>query len=1540
MITRTSPQFVLRRLALALAVSIVSMASSWGQSCGNSNPNGPAGNQNNQYNPTPTTPDPVNVYTGNDFRAIKDLTVWGSVGQVPLVFERYANSRAIPDFNWFGLGHNWSHSFQWELAMTTSGSSPAININYPNGAQYTFVNTSGTTWTASAGCADQLTQSGTDYYLQRQNGWIYHFQPNATAPSTYNMTDITDNLGDVTTLTYAAGTNRVIKVTEPGGRYLTINYTTLSTVKGSFTNLIPAIGSTPPPAGWTSVSVATPTHYRYLRYLSADGGYCDIADVQFLDTHGNVITGTVIGAGTPSGSGTGASSAFDGNTSTYTDMTEASGDYVCIDLGASNTQKVATVRYFPRPGYESRMASLSMPQAGGRFQGSNIAPSNITAISSVVASDGRTVNYNYTSYSDPTLPYVYPDLTSVSYDDGSTATYTYNQVAPSTQPLATEFQDPRYASGPMAKARNVYFTGESDIFGALQQQKSHDTSEVITTAGVSGGDIDQPTATYSWASASPQVFKMESGHVKKNSDASGRSTTYSYDSSGFKASQSGGVPVAASFTNSAYGNPTVKTFADGSSINFSRNSRDLATAVTDELSHTTTLTRNASQQVTNVAYPDSSSESFAYNSLGEPTSHTLRNGHTESAVYDSTGLPTTKTDALGNATTYTYDSESRPITVTDARGNTTSYTYDGRGDVLTITHPDSSVHSYTYDSYGNKLTDTDELGHTTTYTYDQYQRCVTKTDPLGRETQYVFNTSDYENHPKEVILPSGKTTYYTYDADWNVLTKTEGYGTSDAATTTYTYDANGNMVTKALPDGNTWHYTYDNRKRKITETDPMGYETQYGYDAASNLLTVTRPDGKVTSYVYDSMHRKTQMTDPKGQVTHYTYDASGNLLTTTDPNGNTYSFTYDALNRKLSMTYPDSSVESYTYDAVGNLATFTTRAGQVQTFTYDSLNREIAYTWSDSTPGVTRTYDAAGRLLTSANSTSTSTYTYDNANEMLSETQANAVASSSWELSYTYDADGNKASLTYPSGVVVTYGYNNRNEGDAVAVGGTTVASYALNLNGNTITKTLGDGTAKSHLYNLDDQVTEINETLSGTSFAKFDYGYDNLNRRTYEQRNGTTGDVYSYDYVSQVTNVAYDATAPASGSSGADRTVAYSLDSDGNRTSVNDSTLSGATSYSPNNLNQYTSVGGISYGYDGNGNLISGNGTFIYDAQNRLLTAAVGSNTDQYSYDSKNRVVEREINGTPTFFIYDGWNLIEERDSSGDVLATYVMGVRQDELISKTTPSGTVYYHHNALGSVIALTNPSGTVVERYKYDIYGKASITDGSGSPLSASAYGNRFMFTGREYLAEVNLYDYRNRMYSADLGRFLQSDPERFGAGDVNIYRYCGNNAVNKTDAMGLCPDDPNDPNYQINPDNYSIYNPPPSPDPYDQTLSTDPGPGITTSTTTTTDMGEGSGGMFDSSPYSTTTTTVSGTYYYNAGTDSAPSYQEVTFTTTESSTSTSNGVQNSSTADVSTSQYEGIPDGFPDPTGAPDPGQMIDGLRDAADFGRNMSPTFH
>jgi RHS repeat-associated protein len=70
------------------------------------------------------------------------------------------------------------------------------------------------------------------------------------------------------------------------------------------------------------------------------------------------------------------------------------------------------------------------------------------------------------------------------------------------------------------------------------------------------------------------------------------------------------------------------------------------------------------------------------------------------------------------------------------------------------------------------------------------------------------------------------------------------------------------------------------------------------------------------------------------------------------------------------------------------------------------------------------------------------------------------------------------------------------------------------------------------------------------------------------------------------------------------------------------------------------------------------------------------------------------------------------------------------------------------------------------------------------FSADPYANRFLYTGREFLKEANLYDYRNRIYSSELGRFIQTDPIRFDAGDVNFYRYVANNPVNAADPLGL------------------------------------------------------------------------------------------------------------------------------------------------------------
>ena len=101
-------------------------------------------------------------------------------------------------------------------------------------------------------------------------------------------------------------------------------------------------------------------------------------------------------------------------------------------------------------------------------------------------------------------------------------------------------------------------------------------------------------------------------------------------------------------------------------------------------------------------------------------------------------------------------------------------------------------------------------------------------------------------------------------------------------------------------------------------------------------------------------------------------------------------------------------------------------------------------------------------------------------------------------------------------------------------------------------------------------------------------------------------------------------------------------------------------------------------------------------------------------------------------------------------------------------------YYHFDGLGSVVALSNSSGNVVERYEYDVFGQ---------PTNASDVNNPYLFTGRRYDDESGLYYYRARYYHASLGRFMQPDPIGYAAG-WNIYAYVNNNPVNWIDPHGL------------------------------------------------------------------------------------------------------------------------------------------------------------
>ncbi|MGB8194257.1 MAG: RHS repeat-associated core domain-containing protein [Chitinophagaceae bacterium] len=1006
----------------------------------------------------------------------------------------------------------------------------------------------------------------------------------------------------------------------------------------------------------------------------------------------------------------------------------------------------------------------------------------------ITTSDGRSVQYNYSVYTDGSFSWVL--LTGVNYGDGTAATYSYHQPHYSGPGFVylEHAIDPRYSGANV----NMKFTYNNAVaHGYIKQEINGKTGEVMVTLNA---DWRNRWVCYANGRVQHLVMPAEQlGKPEEYVDGLGRKKQYSYDANGFSRTTTDPAGRITTFTRTIYGNPSETIHKDGSVEKWVRDDLELPLKYTDMLNRVTTYTRDAFHRITATTHPDGTTEHFTYNTFGQILSHTLRNGGTEHYTYDARGLKTSFSDALGNSTVYTYDAADRMASVTDARGNIIRYEYNERGLLTKLTQADNSYMLYTYDDFGNRTSVTNEIGNTWAMVFDEFKRMVNKTDPLNRTTTYAYTlpgggcgcAHDRDN-PTQITYPGGRITKMEYDMEWQKIKETTGAGSMEEATTFYEYNITGYLTTIIDPRMKVWKYEYDEMGRMKRKISPLGHAEERTYDKAGNILATIRPDNGIIQREYDNMNRMVQSIDPKGQVTKMQYDNSGNMIKLTDANNQPYHFEYDLLNRKTKMIYPGGSFERNTYDAVSNLLTYTNRAGAVRTYTYDSRNRQTHDMWSDATPATSVVYDAAGRLLSLTSSVSTLSYTYNQANELTGENQA-VQGAPAWQVNYTYNADGLKNSMNFASSAtVINYDYTSRNQMSSISVNGTSLASYGYDANGNKVAIFRNNGVGTSYNYDDDNHTLTITHQKAGIGFAHFEYGYDNADRRSFVRRNYAKGDVYGYDATDQLINVRYEVSNPQGIPGGAARTVDYTYDASGNRVVVNDNGTN--TGYSANALNQYTSIGGSALTHNINGDLETFNGwAYTYDAQGRLTTATKGSITAVFAYDARNRCVKRTINGTTAFLYYDMWKLAEETNSSGAVSAQYIHGPDTDEILLAKTPSHSVFHHHDALGNVTHLTDAGGSVVEQYAYDVFGKAVIKNGSGILIAQSGFSNRFLFTGREFISEIGLYDYRNRMYSAEAGRFLQTDPLRFKGKDYNLYRYVRNNPVNMRDPDGLLPE---------------------------------------------------------------------------------------------------------------------------------------------------------
>lgn len=1025
-------------------------------------------------------------------------------------------------------------------------------------------------------------------------------------------------------------------------------------------------------------------------------------------------------------------------------------------------------------------------------------------IAQVSTRDGRSVVYNY---SDTVISgfHLQTRLTSVQYGDGTKARYIYNSFLDNA---CEHVIDPRYEGA----ATNVRYTYSPVNSGVVYQEKNGVTGEVMVTFNLSAPlSLFKQVCYPNGRRQNYEINPSQYGNVNSFSNAFGSTERYSYANSGtgYRLSMTDALLRTTKYdTVTDYGNRRMITYPDGKKEKWTRDTLDLVLTHTDEEGNVTTYKRDSKHRVEQIDYVDRSYETFTYNEYGQVQDHRLRNEGTEHYSYDSRGLKTRFTDAMGNVTKYTYDDADRLNSIIDARNDTTSYVYNERGLVMRETNADHTFKLYEYDSVGNRTKVTDELNHTWTTLYDEFRRPKTITDPRNRTTTYSYDLpggvcgcTHEENKPTRITLPSGKITEIEYDLEWRKIRETVSKGSADEATTLFEYDVAGNMVRMIDPAGKAWAYEYDARNRMKNSTDPLGNKTQWFYDGIGRVLKTIRPDNGVTSNVYNDINRTTQTTNSKNQLTVIEYDTKGNMVKLTDAKNNTYAFEYDLDYRRTKRIYPNASFEAYTYDPVSSVKTYTNRAGQTRTYIYDNRNRELNSSWNDNlTPSISKSYFDNGLIKTISSNISTLNYLYNVANELISETQNIIGAGGAKTVGYDYNSDGLRNTVTYPGGNVVSYNYTGRNQVMSIKDGATALVTYTYDVNDNRISKVMSNGVISAYTYDSDNRILSIDNLKSNISFGRFDYGYDSTSRKKFVQRDNGKGDVYTYDAIDQITDVKYEVANPDGTAGISSRTASYSIDEVGNRIGVTDNGIT--ANYASNNLNQYTQIGSNPLTYTANGNLQTYDGwIYTYDAQDRLVKAEKGSSVTTFSYDARNRCVKRIVNGAAIFLYYDGWSSIEEYNASNTLSAKYIWGLHTDEVLSRTAPTGTVYYHHDALGSVTHLTDVSGIVVEKYLYDIYGAVNIKSAGGNTLISSAYGNRFMYTGREFIQETGLYDYRNRMYIATLGRFIQTDPKRFNADDVNYYRYVENNTVNKVDPFGLdCLEDFNKCQGNVN-DNY-------------------------------------------------------------------------------------------------------------------------------------------
>jgi RHS repeat-associated protein len=218
----------------------------------------------------------------------------------------------------------------------------------------------------------------------------------------------------------------------------------------------------------------------------------------------------------------------------------------------------------------------------------------------------------------------------------------------------------------------------------------------------------------------------------------------------------------------------------------------------------------------------------------------------------------------------------------------------------------------------------------------------------------------------------------------------------------------------------------------------------------------------------------------------------------------------------------------------------------------------------------------------------------------------------------------------------------------------------------------------------------------------------------------------------------------------------------------------------------------------------------YTYDAWNRLVKvqngtrAAPGSEVVEFQYDAENwrtvklAFVSTNVWNRTDYYFNLNWQCVEERTAASvsgkTTVATtphyqwiwdlkYIDAVLLRDVVPINT-SQRLYYCQDANQNTTALVNEStGSVVERYLFEAYGRVTVLDGSWNTQAGTVNNNEIIYAGYRKDPETQLSLARYRAYHPTLGRWMQRDPLNYAAG-MNLYEYVSSNSVSLIDPWGL------------------------------------------------------------------------------------------------------------------------------------------------------------